>query len=83
VPDTTDNCSLTVNPGQEDGDGDAIGTARDDEELPTGDEQCKNGGWQLFYDANDEAFKNQGDCVSTSPGEGTRLPAKHGYGPDR
>lgn len=27
-------------------------------------DQCKNGGWQTYTDANGGKFKNQGDCVS-------------------
>ena len=31
---------------------------------PTSKDQCKNGGWHNYADANGTAFKNQGDCVS-------------------
>jgi hypothetical protein len=31
---------------------------------PTTKDQCKNGGWQNYADANGTPFKNQGDCVS-------------------
>ncbi len=32
---------------------------------PTSKDQCKDGGWQTFTDAQgNTAFKNQGDCVS-------------------
>lgn len=31
---------------------------------PTSKDQCKNGGWQNYADANGTPFKNQGDCVS-------------------
>jgi len=33
------------------------------EPAPTAND-CKNGGWQSLSDANGNAFKNQGDCVS-------------------
>ena len=32
--------------------------------VPTLKDQCKNGGWKNFTDANGNSFKNQGDCVS-------------------
>ncbi|MDE2590244.1 MAG: hypothetical protein KGL95_11360, partial [Patescibacteria group bacterium] len=31
---------------------------------PTSMNQCKDGGWQNYQDANSNSFKNQGDCVS-------------------
>ena len=32
---------------------------------PTSKAQCKDDGWQTFLDAHgDQAFRNQGDCVS-------------------
>jgi uncharacterized repeat protein (TIGR01451 family) len=64
VADAADNCQFTANPDQQDLDGDGIGTACDPAELPTDKEQCKNGGWKLFYDLNGPRFKSQGDCVS-------------------
>jgi hypothetical protein len=33
-------------------------------ETPTSKDQCKNGGWSNYTDANGTPFKNQGDCVS-------------------
>jgi hypothetical protein len=62
IDDADDNCPLQANPDQQDSDHDAIGSACDLVELPTSREQCKNGGWKLFYDAT-MRFKNQGDCV--------------------
>jgi hypothetical protein len=32
--------------------------------TPTSKDQCKEGGWQNYADANGTPFKNQGDCVS-------------------
>jgi hypothetical protein len=32
--------------------------------TPTSKDQCKNGGWKNYTDANGTSFKNQGDCVS-------------------
>jgi hypothetical protein len=32
--------------------------------VPTTVDECKNGGWQHYADANGTPFKNQGDCVS-------------------
>ncbi len=32
--------------------------------VPTSQNQCKNGGWQLAIRADETSFKNQGDCVS-------------------
>ena len=37
---------------------------------PTDKDQCKNGGYQDFTDANGQPFKNQGQCVSYSNGRG-------------
>jgi hypothetical protein len=31
---------------------------------PSSKDQCKNGGWSNYTDANGTPFKNQGDCVS-------------------
>ncbi|MDP1849295.1 MAG: DUF11 domain-containing protein [Solirubrobacteraceae bacterium] len=65
VVDGADNCQSTANPDQQDLDGDGMGSACDAVELPTGDdkEQCRNGGWMLFYDLDGPRFKNQGDCT--------------------
>jgi hypothetical protein len=35
-----------------------------DPNTPTNKDQCKKGGWQNLEDANGNAFKNQGQCVS-------------------
>ena len=32
--------------------------------MPTGKDQCKNGGWQNLADDQGEPFPNQGQCVS-------------------
>ena len=32
--------------------------------VPTSQDQCKNGGWQSLNDATGARFKNQGECVS-------------------
>lgn len=37
--------------------------------MPTGKEQCKNNGWEIF-----EVFKNQGDCVSFVSTDGKNQP---------
>lgn len=63
VADGTDNCIDVPNADQGDVDGDGVGTACDDTELPTSKEQCKNGGFRAFKDGG-TAFRNQGDCVS-------------------
>jgi hypothetical protein len=61
VPDTVDNCPLTVNPDQADFDGDGIGDTCDAQTgPPTSKEQCRNGGWARFNFPR--TFKNQGDC---------------------
>ena len=57
-------CQFTSNPNQQDLDGDGLGSACDTDELPTDKEQCKNGGWELFYDLDGPRFTSQGDCVS-------------------
>lgn len=42
---------------------------------PTSKEQCRNGGWQNFKDAEGKmAFKNQGQCIGWVATHG------HGYG---
>lgn len=64
VADAADNCQFTANPNQQDLDGDGLGSACDTDELPTDKEQCRNGGWALFYDLDGPRFKNQGDCTS-------------------
>jgi hypothetical protein len=33
---------------------------------PADKEQCKNDGWKNFTDANDQPFKNQGQCVAAA-----------------
>jgi len=55
-------------------DGDGIGTACDSVELPTSQEQCKDGGWTLFYDGTSR-FNNQGECVSFVATGGKNPPA--------
>lgn len=37
---------------------------------PTTQNQCKKGGWKNYADADGNAFKNQGDCVSYSATKG-------------
>jgi hypothetical protein len=44
---------------------------------PTSKDQCKNGGWMSYTDANGTPFKNQGDCVSYVA-TGGRNPGKKG-----
>jgi hypothetical protein len=34
--------------------------------TPNSKDDCKNGGWQTLQDSNGQAFKNQGQCVSSS-----------------
>jgi len=63
VADDADNCQFTANPNQQDLDGDGMGSACDADEVPTDKEQCRNGGWQWFYDLDGPRFKNQGDCT--------------------
>jgi hypothetical protein len=43
--------------------------------TPTSKDQCKNGGWQNYTDANGTPFKNQGDCVSYVATGGRNLAA--------
>jgi hypothetical protein len=74
VLDGPDNCETTPNPDQADGDNDGIGTACDPTELPSNKNQCKNGGWESWYD-NGATFKNQGDCVSFVASGGKNLPS--------
>ena len=31
--------------------------------MPTSKDDCKKGGWEDFFDANQQPFENQGDCV--------------------
>jgi hypothetical protein len=39
-------------------------------------DQCKNGGWQMFKNANGQPmFKNQGDCVSYFATGGSNPPS--------
>ena len=72
VTDGDDNCVNVPNPGQEDGDGDGLGTACDQNERPQTKEDCKQGGFAAYTIGNPPrpAFKNQGDCVSSfAPGK--------------
>ena len=43
--------------------------------VPTSKDQCKNGGWQTYADANGTPFKNQGDCVSYVATHGKNPPS--------
>ncbi len=48
------------------GNGCDIGSVEVQQMPPTKDD-CKNGGWQRFVDAQGQPFRNQGQCVSSVP----------------